>query len=424
VLAVHEACREAFALRRFEVRIQHMGRAARTWVLPPDAPEQRADVSYLRAPLVTATGARVGEMVLTVDARGRRRLKEDQELLAIYAGYLAAAAGQAEALRLLAEAKQQLVDVFDAAPDPIVVVDGHSKRVHSNHAALSAFGDVVPRIGEDATATTPDGRVFEFTAAQLALPGGTQGAILMARDVTERRRAEELLRRHERLSSLGTLVAGVAHEINNPLMYIEGHLELALAELDETEPDRAQLKEAIGIALNGARRIEFISKGLRAVARSAPARQEPVRLNQVVEEVANLLRAALPPNVALVVDVDPADPVVQGDPSELHQVVVNLARNAIEAVAPAGGHVALTTRDRDGVAEIEVSDDGPGVPPEARAKLFTPFYTTKAEGTGLGLAITHSLVQAHRGELVLESEPAQGATFRVRIPRPLMAPRR
>lgn len=420
--AVYEACCEAFPLREFQVHLAQPGRAPRTWTLPASAPSQEA-IAHMRVPLVSARGERVGMMTLLVADRGRRRLKDDRELAAVFAGYLAAAMGQAEALRLHAEAKQRLADVFDAAPDPILVVGPRGELAQANLAALSAFGKRVPTIGEDGVASTADGRQFEFVASPVGLDGGSFGAILLGRDVTARRRTEELLRRNERLSAMGTLVAGVAHEINNPLMYIEGHLQIALSELRQAAPDQDALRDAIEISLKGARRIEFISRGLRAVARSAPARQEPVSVNRIVEEVANLLRGGLPANVALVVDLDPTDPFVHGDPHELHQVVVNLARNAVDAVAPDGGCVTLATGAPGGAAEIVVRDDGPGVPPDARARLFTPFYTTKADGTGLGLAITHSLVQAHRGELTLESEPGEGATFRVRIPRPLLAPR-
>lgn len=233
--------------------------------------------------------------------------------------------------------------------------------------------------------------------------------------------------RAERLSSLGTLVAGVAHEVNNPLMYVRGNVELAVMDLQdlaesmrETNPEiTPRLEEVVGslqASLDGTERIARISTLLRTVARQDTGDAETVDVNDIARGACDLARVGLPDRVDLVVETGRSPVVVLASASELHQVVLNLAKNGIEAVdAAGGGSVRVRVTHRDHVAELVVQDTGPGIPDDHRPRLFTPFFTTKPRGTGLGLSIVHTIVKNHGGEVLVDSS-SSGTTFRVRFP--------
>ena len=248
--------------------------------------------------------------------------------------------------------------------------------------------------------------------------------------ITEAARQREAAMRQEKLSALGSLVAGVAHEVNNPLTYLQGNIELALMEVDdlaaaakEDEDEAAtgrvqELQRLLSTALGGASRIGHIVKALRAVARSRSSVDlEDVSLDAVVQNVYDLMRVSLPESVELRVERGPGETRIRGSSPDLHQVVLNLAKNALEATAPKGGVVTLSVGRRDDRVELAVADDGPGIPEHVREKLFTPFFTTKgAAGTGLGLSIVQGIVKEHGGEVRVESSPSGGALFRVVFP--------
>jgi signal transduction histidine kinase len=219
-------------------------------------------------------------------------------------------------------------------------------------------------------------------------------------------------------------VAGVAHEINNPLTYLMGNMELAQTELErssrpgEAEERIARARHLLRTSVEGGERIAKIVRALRAVSRSQSQDEHaPVRLNAVAGDVHELMRTGIPPTLDLVVSLAKEDPVVQGNSSELYQVLLNLATNAIQAMGTRQGRVTIETRLDGDAAILSVHDDGPGIPGDVRGRLFTAFYTTKPEGTGLGLSLAHAIVREHGGEIEVESEPGRGAVFRVRLPR-------
>jgi signal transduction histidine kinase len=229
----------------------------------------------------------------------------------------------------------------------------------------------------------------------------------------------------EKLATMGSLLAGVAHELNNPLAVLIGQAHL----LREAVPDDAirQRAEKIGAA---AERCGRIVKNFLAIARQRPPERGDVFLNQVVHEAVELLAYELQTDdVEVVFDLAEDLPVLWADAHQLHQVVVNLVANAHQAMrrAAAARRIRLTTRlDRDRVW-LEIADTGPGIPRELQAKIFEPFFTTKpaGQGTGLGLSLCRGIVEDHRGALTVESEPGGGATFRIdlpRLPRPAPAP--
>ncbi len=229
----------------------------------------------------------------------------------------------------------------------------------------------------------------------------------------ELRESGEQLRRAERLSALGEIAAGLAHEIRNPLAGMKGALEIVAGRVRAGTPEA----EFSGIAAREAQRLEGLVQEFLDYARPRPPRLRPGELPQVLRRVAGLLGPeAERAGVALAVDADasPAGPPL--DPEQFQQVLVNVVLNAIQA-SPRGGRVVVRCRPgAAGHTVIEVTDEGPGIPPGTRARLFEPFFTTKERGSGLGLAISQRIVAAHGGAIAIE--PGAGGGTRVDITLP------
>jgi len=249
--------------------------------------------------------------------------------------------------------------------------------------------------------------------------------VLTLRDISRLRELEERLRRSDRLAALGQMAAGVAHEVRNPLVGIR-----AAAQFLEGEPAfAAGLREYTGVIIREVDRLNAIVEDLLAFASPKPVQLAPCNLNQVLEEALALEAAALTGAGVHVARIyDPQLPPILGDPPRLHQVFLNLLRNAAEAM-PGGG--ALTVRTRferlsarlggRAAAVAEVADEGAGIAPEQVPHLFNPFFTTKPEGTGLGLAISFRIVEDHGGAIEVETGAGRGATFAVILPLALPA---
>jgi PAS domain S-box-containing protein len=257
------------------------------------------------------------------------------------------------------------------------------------------------------------------------LSGGRPAVLGVAVDVTKRRRdrkelqrQREALLRSERLATIGELLGGVAHELNNPLTVILGQASLLTQMVPEGPlADRARrIQEA-------AERAARIVQTFLVVVRDTPLAREEVSLNRVVGEVVQLLAYQLRvATVKIVLELSDALPVVWGDPHQLHQVVVNLLTNAYHAVrssAPPRRIRLSTTFDLERArVALEVTDSGPGIPKAIRPRIFEPFFTTKpiGVGTGLGLSVCRDILREHHGTIALVDTPGLGATFRVELP--------
>lgn len=260
--------------------------------------------------------------------------------------------------------------------------------------------------------------VFDHAGRVSAISG-------IARDITEKRRLERELLSAERMASVGMLAAGIAHEINNPLTYVLGNLEVVLAELSAlARADSAPLHEPIAMlrdAHDGAERIARIVRGLKTYSRTDAEPHVPLALQQVLETAERLAQSELK-HCAQVLKEYEDTPQVRGDEGALVQVFVNLLVNAAQALPGDGrvhNEVRIRTRTDDaGGAVVEISDTGPGIPPEIQARIFDPFVTTKpaGEGTGLGLSICRRIVVTHGGSISFESVSGIGTTFRVQLP--------
>ncbi len=261
-----------------------------------------------------------------------------------------------------------------------------------------------------------------------------EGLVLVGTDETTRARLEaetatlrERRIRDERINALGTLVAGVAHEINNPLTYIKAGIELAQLDLaDATETlakdsgsakiDLTPAREQLQTALEGTDRIAHITRALRVVARQNTAVHNKLDLNHVALDVANLTRGGFPLGVELELRVATSPVEVVGNAAELHQVALNLVKNAQEAMTDHRGTITVSTfEDAKGCA-LRVHDNGPGMAKDVASQLFTPFFTTKPTGTGLGLSIVNSIVQQHAGTVDIDTSEGTGTSVTVRFP--------
>ena len=271
------------------------------------------------------------------------------------------------------------------------------------------------------------GRRFESADHTMMRGLATQSVIALenARLVEDLRRSREQVVRADRLGTLGTLAAGLAHEINNPLTSI--HTFLSLAPEKRNSDDSEFWDDYHQVATHEVERIRGLVASMERLASGggSDVRPEMCRPVDVAEAAARLLeREADRFGVELTLEHDPDLPHLQAVRDQLHQVLLNLVLNAIHASSsrPGGGHVhvrVLRAETEDGKAvAFEVNDDGPGISPEALEHLFDPFFTTKGpdQGTGLGLSICQQLVANHDGSIEVRSREGEGASFRVVLP--------
>lgn len=245
--------------------------------------------------------------------------------------------------------------------------------------------------------------------------------ITVGEDVTEAKRSQAQVLQGEKLAAIGQLAAGVMHEINNPLATIAACVAAMEGRLGGMPPAENGLHEYLKIIDKEVDRCTQIVSGLLDFSRPKGKAKQAVELNAVVEDALFLLKHHKRfPQLIVTRELDPRLPSVLGNPAQLVQVLMALMLNAVDAME-AGGRLTLRTgrsRVRPDDIHVEVEDTGVGIPRSEQSKIFEPFFTTKSpgQGTGLGLSICYGIVQEHRGRIEVESQPGQGATFRVVLP--------
>jgi len=353
-----------------------------------------------------------------------------------------------DSLAATASAERNLRLVMDAVPDAIVVVDREGRILESNRptrvmGALTGPAEnrnIFEFLAADAAAVVREklaatfhGEIQRFeipfsrddathgVAAALYAPiregSGITRVLILARDITEQKRSESQFQQAEKLAAMGQLVSGVAHEINNPAAIISGFAQTLL--LDELKPEH---REMLQMMYDEATRIGRITSNLLAFARAGSKQRALVDMNDIARRTFALRSYHLSTlNIAVSLDLDPSEPKIWADASELQQMILNLLINAEQALVTVDGPrtIVVRTRADEGEARLEIADSGPGIPPEIRSKIFDPFFTTKPEGvgTGLGLSICYGIAREHGGRIWVESEPGQGARFAVTLPR-------
>jgi PAS domain S-box-containing protein len=260
--------------------------------------------------------------------------------------------------------------------------------------------------------------------------GAIVGLLGVGRDITERRQIEEQLRQSGKMEGIGRLAGGVAHDFNNLLTIILGNISLLRSILRDVD-DAADL---LADCEKAAQRASELTNQLLGFARRKPLTLQPLDLTRRVAETAQLLRRIIDPNIRIYTQPQPDPWLIDGDPSHVGQILMNLCLNARDALEPAGGRITVETanvvidesQQRENVnarggeyVRLSVADNGPGIIPEIRARMFEPFFTTKplGKGTGLGLAVVFGIVQQHNGWIECHCEPGAGTRFDIYFPR-------
>jgi two-component system, cell cycle sensor histidine kinase and response regulator CckA len=311
----------------------------------------------------------------------------------------------------------------------------HHRRDGSAYPADSCPNHQALRTGRGVRVTDEvfwrkDGRPFdvEYSAHPVWADGTLTGAVVTFSDVTERRRLEDQLRMSQKLEAIGQLAGGIAHDFNNLLTVINGYTEMLLGEHVHDAASSELLREIAGA---GARAAD-LTRRLLIFGRKQEVARRPLKLDQVVDDIAVMLRRLIGENVALSVDHAANLPVISADAGMLEQIVVNLAINARDAM-PAGGRLSITTsletvsaahlrasgRGRPGTfVRLAVADTGTGIPADVLPRIFEPFFTTKPveRGTGLGLATVFGIVEQHEGWITVDTAVGRGTRFDVFLP--------
>lgn len=277
-----------------------------------------------------------------------------------------------------------------------------------------------------------DGVLYEedMTISPVRASNAIVNYVAIKRDITKEVSLERQLYQAQKMEALGTLARGIAHDMNNILSLILGHSEVAVDHIPADNPACANLA---GIGRATTRAADLVTQIL-TFSRSEEPRRQPLNLAAIVQDALNLLRASFPPSIEVIERLTTEDTFVLGDPTRMHQVVMNLGTNALQAMDKPGGQIEVAldiARFPDSVLLdtgtlgpgeyvcLQVADTGPGMDLNTRQRIFEPFFTTKrpGEGTGLGLPTVHGIVTAAAGGIAVESEPGQGACFRVYLPR-------
>lgn len=399
--------------------------------------------------LLHRTGARIA-----IELSQSRTVLDGHTITVTFVSDISSRAAASQALR---ESEKRFRDLVDGAPDGVAILrgpvvmylNGRAARLLGLPNASQGTGRVITDflhpddreraatrirrliqqggLDERAEYRSIDERGEEHTVEISSIPIEYQGGpavLAFARDVTERKRMETKLLEADRLTALGVLSAGVAHEINNPLAYVLLNLEYLKRELPKAAADPSRI-EALMVrvqdACHGADRVASIVRDLRTFARGEDTARQPVSLESVIEAAVNIAYPEIRTRARLERRYQTV-PAVDGNAGRLEQVFLNLLLNATQAFAEGSDEsensIRVSLRVEDEHVVAEVADNGPGIPTELLTRIFDPFFTTKpvGVGTGLGLPICRGIVQTHGGEITVDSRPGQGASFTVRLP--------
>jgi two-component system, NtrC family, sensor kinase len=343
--------------------------------------------------------------------------------------------------------------LFDQASDAIVITTrgdftiielndrarrllGLNDGVGGAKVSMESFRDrTVPLRAKD---TQRLDRMPSGTALNLVSNDGRVNAVIMERtpvdvdeepgyqfvfkELTERSQLEQQVRQAEKLSALGQMISGIAHELNNPLALIKGHLDLMLNRPDLPLAFRDDLSK---VALESNRAAKLVRSFL-SFAREQPPQRTAVDLNLLIQSVVELRKFdSLVAQTEIELALEPSLPQITADPDQVQQIMVNLINNALHAIVStgSGGKIRVITEATDEHVRLRFEDNGPGVPVELRSRIFEPFFTTKetGAGTGLGLSISHSIMSEHGGKISCSSARLGGAAFILEFPRPAPA---
>jgi PAS domain S-box-containing protein len=379
-------------------------------------------------------------------------------------GVFAAARDVSQRLKVEAE-RLRLAKAIEQAAEGIIILDTEREILYVNPAfesitglrspdiLRSTYDDILRMMGAEPDVERRIGESFRggefwngpidlkkagggpFTLNVVISPvrdesGSLMNFVIVNRDVTEEIRIQEHLRQAQKMEALGTLAGGIAHDFNNLLMPILVNSEMALMDA----PEGSALSRHLELVREAANRGKELVKQITAFARRKEMERRPIEIGPIVREGLKFLRASISKNIEITEDIRAGAALVLADPTQIHQVLMNLCSNAAYAMRRAGGvlGVGLSEFEVDAnpagrnpdlkpgpFLKLTVSDIGEGMAPDVLEKIFDPFFTTKApgEGTGMGLAVVHGIVKSHGGAVTVRSESGKGTTFDVYLPR-------
>jgi two-component system NtrC family sensor kinase len=457
-IAITAGIGDSLAGRSYRVTESAMGRVARSatawWTADASvSAEPACDIPFAEGArsAVVVPLQRRGQCVgaITLLSCSRRDYSEsDVAHVEAMADLLSVALANADLLETLRKAEWRFRTLFRTAPDAVLTVFESGRIREANDAVHDIFGvhpvQMVGRTLDEFVAPEDVGRLRQELAHVLAgapsrieirarhgigenaivrivqlaarlLPEADPPQVLfLGRDMTSEREMRARLAETERLAAVGELVAGVAHEVNNPLCTISAFAQLLQRDGGLGEEQR----EAVDVICSETQRASQVLRDLLTFARRSEGENATIQINDMLERTMRL-RLYEMDSLGIVPEYDLATdiPLTRGDPRQIQQVVLNLVMNAIQAMEPMGGGKLHLKSFAEGENVIlEVSDTGPGIPEQARAHVFEPFYTTKASGTGLGLSVSYGIIASHGGEISIVTTGESGTTFRIVLP--------
>ena len=296
-----------------------------------------------------------------------------------------------------------------------VIMSPNCSRDHHRAVARYIETGVPRRIGHhtEIMASRKNGETFPADISfSISRADGKLYFTAIVRDLTETKALQDRINRSERLAALGQVVAEISHEIKNPLMMIGGFAR----QLVKESKDEKSLPK-LNIIVKEVQRLESLLKEMRDFYLPRPLDRKEVDVNALLKEVHDLIKEDCKKrSIRLEFKTDREQVLVEGDRAKLEQVLLNLAKNALEAMEQ-GGKISFASGLKEGVVEIKISDKGIGILEEDQGKIFSPFYTTKKQGTGLGLSICKRIIEDHPGSsLGFTSEKGKGSTFVIAMP--------
>ena len=304
--------------------------------------------------------------------------------------------------------------------DREMVVENHRRRLRGEKLPTTYSFRIIRKDGQV--------RWVQLNTALFTWANGL-ATLNILRDTSEQKELEDLLRQSQKMEALGTLAGGIAHDFNNVLAAMMGYTELALEDIAEEAPGKEHLQQVLK---SGVRAKNLVQQILSFSRRTDPEKK-PLQLAPIIKETMNLLRATTPTTIEIIQEVEAGTHTVLADPTQIHQLVMNLCSNAAHAMRERGGILKISLKRVDleetstalhaeftpGVYNrLTVSDTGEGMDKETVERIFDPFFTTKdaGQGTGMGLAVAHGVVKAHGGTITVNSEAGKGSTFHVYLP--------
>ncbi len=364
--------------------------------------------------------------------------------------------------RALRESRDQLIAIFNSTKDGILIADIDSKALLACNKSfcemvaytnaeitnlnvtdlhppdklaemIAQFEKQAKRksdLATDIPVLRKDGTVFlADISTSLVMFGGKQSMIGLFRDVTARRQIEEKTRHRQKLEAIGTLAGGIAHDFNNILASILGYTELTISEL----PQNTELHENLTEVIRAGKRATELTTQILMVSRHSTSDFSLLRIQSVVREVLQLLRATMPTTIEIKQEIDDNCSSIMADGTQIHQVLMNLCTNALHAMEETGGTLVVRLEEikspgneksnyhdikHGKYLNLEVSDNGPGISEEIIGHIFDPYFTTKPQGkgSGLGLAVALGIANDHGGTVLVESKVGTGTTFNIILP--------